>query len=152
MSVSTFDKPLDHELESTNQAVANLQDAIGKVVDGNTSALTINEGDYVIVKNSTISGIVDGLYKYSSSTSKSSGTAVSSDELTVTSGGGLNELNSNIANLLKWNYVGYKTGGMPTEIPANANEYMFFVAIGGGSKVHFNIPNDIENQITTINL
>ena len=68
---------------------------IGKVVNGNTcSDFTLNKGDYVIVKNSTISGITDGLYTYSSSTSKSAGTAVSAGELTAVSGGGLNELNS----------------------------------------------------------
>ena len=72
---------------------------IGKVVNGNSCTdFTLNKGDYVIVKNSTITGITDGLYTYSSSTSKSAGSAVSAGELTAVSGGGLNELNSKITD------------------------------------------------------
>ena len=73
---------------------------IGKVVNGNSCTdFTLNTGDYVIVKNSTITGITDGLYTYSSSTSKSAGSAVSSGELTAVSGGGFNALNSKISDV-----------------------------------------------------
>jgi hypothetical protein len=92
---------IDESVFSNSQAIENLQSEIGKVVDGNScSGFTLNKGDYVIVKNSTITGITDGLYTYSSSTSKSAGNAVSAGELTAVSGGIANELNSKFTSLI----------------------------------------------------
>ena len=58
--------------DSTNSTYKNittdLTDFLEKadtaiIVDGNTASIDVGDGDYVIVKNSTISGITDGLYR-----------------------------------------------------------------------------------------
>ena len=93
---------------------------IGKVVVGNTCAgFTLNKGDYVIVKGSTIAGITDGLYTYSSSTSKSAGSAVSAGELTAVSGGGLNDMNSKLTSMVttqKLNVSGFDGSARETTL------------------------------------
>ena len=62
----------------------------GIVVNGNTSTSNIKKGNYVTVKNSTISGISNGLYI--SKANITAGTAVTSGNLTSVSIGGLNSL------------------------------------------------------------
>lgn len=73
------------------------RDEIGIVVTGKTASQNVTSGQYVIVRNSTISGISDGLYIASANVS--SGTAFTSANLTAVSNGGLNSLNEQIAFL-----------------------------------------------------
>lgn len=70
------------------------RDEIGIVVTGKTASQNVTSGQYVIVRNSTISGISDGLYKASANVS--AGTAFTSANLTVVSNGGLNSLNEQL--------------------------------------------------------
>ena len=85
----------DQEIASTNQVIAKVQDEIGIVINGNKATINVASGQYVIVKNSTITGITDGLYTYSGST-KTAGNSFSSGELTAVSAGGLNSLNDKL--------------------------------------------------------
>lgn len=81
-----------------SQDIAKLQSQIGIVVDGNSAAVNVASGQYVIVKNSTITGITDGLYTYSGSTTKTAGNSFTSSELTAVPTGGLNSLYDKLGN------------------------------------------------------
>lgn len=65
-------------------------DMIGIVITGNSTPVGASVGQYVIVKNSTISGITDGLY--TAKFAIPANTAIDSTYLTAVSGGGLNDL------------------------------------------------------------
>lgn len=88
-----------------SQAIANFQNEIGIVCTGNTCAISASTGQYVVLKNSTISGRADGLY--TAAKTIPANTEIDSTYLTPVSNGGLNDLkgkvdslNSNIANLI----------------------------------------------------
>ena len=90
-------------LNSANQAIANLQDGLAIVANGNTHA-AITSGQFVYVKNH--STLADGLYKATAAIA-TNGT-LSTSNLTADSSGGLNDLkgqvdslNSKIGNLLR---------------------------------------------------
>ena len=102
MSNSTeFDRPLDYDL-------SKLRDELGIVIDGNTASINVTSGQYVIVKDSTISGVTDGLYK--STANVSAGNAFTSADLTAQSNGGLNAIADHVRNVeSKIPIVGVKT-------------------------------------------
>lgn len=79
--------------------MAKNQDALGIIVDGNKAAVSATTGQYIILRNSTITGKTDGLY--TAAKSIPANTAIDGTYLTAVSGGGLNALNSNIQNLIK---------------------------------------------------
>lgn len=76
--------------------LAKNQDALGIIVDGNKAAVSATTGQYIILRNSTISGKTDGLYNAAKSIPAN--TAIDGTYLTAVSGGGLNALNSNLSN------------------------------------------------------
>ena len=65
-------------------------DMLGIVIDGNSTPVGASKGQYVIVKNSTISGVTDGLYK--AALAIPANTAIDATYLTAVSGGGLNDV------------------------------------------------------------
>lgn len=65
---------------------------VGIVITGKRPSIAATAGQYVIVRNSTISGITDGLYTANAALSPS--TNVTASNLTAVSGGGLNKLAS----------------------------------------------------------
>ena len=65
---------------------------IGIVVNGNKSAVAATTGQYVILRNSTITGKTDGLY--TAAQAIPANTAIDGTYLTEVSGGGLNALGS----------------------------------------------------------
>ena len=67
-------------------------DEVGIVISGARPSMVVAEGQYVIVRNSTISGITDGLYTANAALSPS--TDVTASNLTAVSGGGLNNFAS----------------------------------------------------------
>ena len=67
-------------------------DMLGIVITGNSTPVGASAGQYVIVKNSTISGITDGLY--TAAQAIPANTAIDSTYLTAVSGGGLNSIAS----------------------------------------------------------
>ncbi len=82
--------------KTLNDAIAATQSDIAIIIDGNQTTHTggASVGKYVIVRNSTISGITDGLYKAVQSIPTN--TAITSAYLAAVSEGGLNELNGNL--------------------------------------------------------
>ena len=75
--------------------LANNQNALGIIVDGNKAAVSATTGQYIILRNSTITGKTDGLY--TAAKSIPANTAIDGTYLTAVSGGGLNALNDKIA-------------------------------------------------------
>ena len=63
-------------------------DMLGIVINGNSTPVGASVGQYVIVKNSTITGITDGLY--TAAQAIPANTAIDATYLTEVSGGGLN--------------------------------------------------------------
>ena len=68
-----------------NNAVEQLQHDIAIIINGNTAAVNVTAGAYVIVHGSTITGIQDGIYKVNNNVS--AGTPFTSADLTAVTGG-----------------------------------------------------------------
>lgn len=83
--------------------LAKNQDALGIIVDGNKAAVSATTGQYIILRNSTITGKTDGLY--TAAKSIPANTAIDGTYLTAVSGGGLNALNGNLSALLEGNSI-----------------------------------------------
>lgn len=81
----------NYRTASDQDSIDATQDAaIGIVITGKRPSIAVTTGQYVIVRNSTISGITDGLYTANAALSPS--TDVTAANLTAVSGGGLNSL------------------------------------------------------------
>ena len=74
--------------------LTGLEDCVGIVVDGAKSAVAASAGQYIVLKNSIISGCDDGLY--TAAQAIPADTTIDSTYLTAVSGGGLNALNTQI--------------------------------------------------------
>lgn len=80
-----IDAAQDTDIETRAQA-----GEVGIVINGARPSMFVSEGQYVIVRGSTISGISDGLYTANSALSPSAD--VTAANLTAVSGGGLNDV------------------------------------------------------------
>lgn len=101
-------------------AIDAAQDAeIGIVITGKRPSMAVTAGQYVIVRNSTISGITDGLYTANAALSPS--TDVTAANLTAVSGGGLNSLSTLLDTAFK-NITASVTGS--TTAGENAWKYV----------------------------
>ena len=81
----------DYRTASDQDSIDATQDAaIGIVITGKRPSIAVTAGQYVIVRNSTISGISDGLYIANDVLSPS--TDVTAANLTAVSDGGLNNI------------------------------------------------------------
>ena len=92
-------------LRSLNSNIAKLQNELGIVCNGNKCTVSATIGQYIILKNSTISGCADGLY--TATQAIPANTAITSAYLSAVSNGGLNALNDrltmkDITNELTW--------------------------------------------------
>lgn len=120
------------------------------IVNGNKSTVGAAIGEYVLVRNSSITGITDGAY--TAAKAIPANTTIDSTYLTaVGTGGALNSLNSKLG----WTYIDYKKGTTSIALPADAKEYLFIARYGtsGGTQplaFSFSIPNDANlwNGIT----
>lgn len=82
---------------AAQDAIDAAQDAeIGIVITGKRPSMAVTAGQYVIVRNSTISGITDGLYTANAALSPS--TDVTAANLMAVSKGGFNDLSAEIAS------------------------------------------------------
>lgn len=87
--------PSTYRTAAAQDAIDAAQDAeIGIVITGKRPSMSVTAGQYVIVRNSTISGITDGLYIANAALSPS--TDVTAANLMAVSNGGLNSLKSQI--------------------------------------------------------
>ena len=90
----------NYRTATAQDAIDDSQDAaIGVVITGKRPSIAVGARKYVIVRNSTISGITDGLY--TANTTLSPSTDVTAANLTAVSGGGLNSLSSQLNNAFK---------------------------------------------------
>lgn len=80
-------KVTKYELGDSGDVTA---DMLGIVINGNSTSVGASVGQYVIVKNSTISGITDGLY--TAAQVIPANTAINATYLSAVRGGGLNDL------------------------------------------------------------
>lgn len=83
------------DAEATEQEI---MESMAILVNGNTSAAGAAAGSYVYVKDSTITGITDGLYK--AALAIPANTAIDATYLSAITGGGLNSLNDKLPTLL----------------------------------------------------
>lgn len=127
--------------------LAKNQDALGIIVDGNKAAVSATTGQYIILRNSTITGKTDGLY--TAAKSIPANTAIDGTYLTAVSGGGLNALNSKMPKIKSFDktetipdsgvvdvYIAQETGGVR---PVGA-----FVKLGN----HYPLPYYSGNNMT----
>ncbi|MBR3272354.1 MAG: hypothetical protein IKF98_00410 [Clostridia bacterium] len=111
------------------------------IVNGNKSTVGAAIGEYVLVRNSSITGITDGAY--TAAKAIPANTTIDSTYLTaVGTGGALNALNSKLG----WTYIDSKQGTTSIDLPSNAKEYLFILrfATSGGSQplcFEFTVPN-----------
>ena len=84
---------------SIDQTITNIENDIAIIINGSTSAKNVSAGQYVLVQNSGMTGVNDGLYI--ANTTVSAGTPFTSAYLDPVSNGGLNSLNNKIDNLIK---------------------------------------------------
>lgn len=85
---------INNRLITDEAHINNLQSSLGIVLNGNTTSVAVAAGQYVIVENSTITGITDGLY--TAAAAWEAGFTVTAAYLTAVPNGGLNALNSNL--------------------------------------------------------
>lgn len=96
--ITIEDTPSDNsDRLASSKAAYNLKNAIEQtdsdiayIVNGNQSTAAISEGKYVLVRNSTITGVTDGLYIAAQAIPAN--TVITSAYLTSTTGGGLNQV------------------------------------------------------------
>ena len=82
------------EIDAGIGLTGTLATALAVVVDGNKAAVSAAVGQYVLVKNSTITSITDGLYTAAQAIPAI--TAIDATYLTAVSKGGLNDLQSSV--------------------------------------------------------
>ena len=75
--------------------ITNIENDIAILINGSTAAVNVAAGQYVLVQNSGMTGVQDGLYI--SNTAVPAGTPFTSAYLDAVTNGGLNWLNANIA-------------------------------------------------------
>lgn len=118
-------------------------DMLGIVIDGNSTAIGASAGQYVIVKNSTITGITDGLY--TAALAIPANTAIDATYLTAVSGGGLNALNDSLQHFPDYsNVIVYETHMTAnTEYSMPADGFVILYGYGGESRyMNFYINNN----------
>lgn len=94
---------------------------------GNVASVNVAAGTFVYVKNSTITGITDGLYIAVNAISANTAFTAADLDNTNTAVGGLNALNSKIAMFPK--FYSYDTNGSTIKITASVN-HVYFLVVG----------------------
>ena len=83
---------------SIDDTITNIENDIAILINVSTAAVNVAAGQYVLVQNSGMTGVQDGLYI--ANTAVPAGTPFTAAYLDAVSNGGLNSLNDHIANLL----------------------------------------------------
>lgn len=98
VTLTGSDLYIDNSHNITIPAVIDqLQKDLAILVSGNTAAVNVTAGQYVVVHGSTITGISDGLY--TAVNNVSAGTPFTAADLSAVSAGGLNDLGAQVATL-----------------------------------------------------
>ena len=127
--------------------VSMLAESVGIVVDGNTSALGASSGQYVILRNSTITGCADGLY--TAAQAIPANTAIDSTYLTAVSGGGLNALSGQLQKKTSFTKTdGSNANRTNITVPTVAGGVFLIVAGQSITSVNTDGNGDISNFIS----
>ena len=112
----------------TAEAVDQLTEDVAIVINGNKTTHTggAASGQYVLVRNSTITDITDGLY--TAAKAIPSNTAIDKTYLTAVSGGGLNALNSNMVKLYEAGNIAKQASKL---FPLVINDSYLVITTGG---------------------
>ncbi len=98
VTLTGSDLYIDNSHNITIPAVVDqLQKDLAILVSGNTAAVNVAAGQYVVVHGSTITGVSDGLY--TAVNNVSSGTPFTAADLAAVSAGGFNDLHNQINTL-----------------------------------------------------
>lgn len=98
VTLTGSDLYIDNSHNITIPAVVDqLQKDLAILVSGNTAAVNVTAGQYVVVHGSTITGVSDGLY--TAVNNVSSGTPFTAADLAAIPAGGLNDLGAQVATL-----------------------------------------------------
>ena len=113
-------------------------DMLGIVIDGNSTPVGASAGQYVIVKNSTISGVTDGLYK--AALAIPANTAIDATYLTAVSNGGFNSLGGALSKYGKVLWDGNLSGAGSITVP-DLDSYALIGIISGYGDMYMMIGN-----------
>ena len=97
LSTSGGSLSVSQVLTNIDTELTTIENDIGIVVTGSTASQNVSAGQYVIVKNSTITGITDGLY--TSRYNISANTIFTASDLVAVTNGGLNDLLDDVTTL-----------------------------------------------------
>jgi hypothetical protein len=124
---------LNGNADKIDAAFGETYNDLGIVVNGNKAALSAAIGQFVVLKNSTISGRSDGLY--TAAKAIPANTAIDSTYLTAVSGGGLNALNNDIMNKAeRTNYTVAGNSSSAISIPSNTRAFIVTSGTAGTQK------------------
>jgi len=114
----------------TAEAVDQLTEDVAIVINGNKTTHTggAAAGQFVLVRNSTITDITDGLY--TAAQAIPANTVIDKTYLTSVSGGGLNALNNNIAEINLHNTSGFFSGTNTQTFTLDANSAYLVIVCG----------------------
>ena len=137
--------------QNVNIASRAEADELGIVITGARPGAAATAGQYVFVRDSTITGITDGLYKAVNALSPS--TDVAAADLSSVNGGGLNDVSKPITSVSVY-YPTYRTGAEAV----NADDGARVIVYSDGSKelkgimvVTNELPNDNVEMLTFSN-
>lgn len=127
--VTVDDKPTADSVHTVKSGgveneLYKLQKGIAIIVDGNKSTVSVSIGQFVFLKNSTISGSGDGLYIAAKAIPAN--TVIDSTYLAISQGGGLNVLNANALKSAGISLGGSTAGPFTATLPHESAWYIAF--------------------------
>lgn len=125
-------------LSNIDSELSTIESDIGIVINGSTASQNVSAGQYVIVKNSTISGITDGLY--TSRYNISANTIFTASDLLAVTTGGLNDLLGDVETLN--DHIGIQTPsqkGVSITAGGDSNSYATARFVGNICIINYSI-------------
>ena len=137
-SGQNYQIPTVTEMNAADEQITKeFMSQLGIIIEGNSTSIDASVGQYVIVKNSTISGIMDGLY--TAAQAISSNIAIDSNYLSnKVDDGGLNDLK----NVIKKEQITSSTNAYGNAWLKNTNNLLLYVYANGYICIPFQAPND----------
>lgn len=129
LNTSSLDStPVSTSIADLQDNVSALNSGLAIVVNGNTASVNINPGDYVLVINSTITGITDGLYLAVNSVT--AGVALVAADLDDSSlaNGALNKINQDLNKIdLIENSTAIIVNGNTASVNINTDDFILVI-------------------------
>lgn len=125
----------DEAITRLEGIVLELAHDLSALVEGNTCSIALTKNHYVIVRNSTISGISDGIYRVNANIPAY--TAITSANLYTITSGGLNDLFDQVQNLIDNHHTDTTTtatgSGLTATFKKRDHTVMMSIATGTAS-------------------